>query len=230
MSWEKRNAEVGIEVAIAHSDSDVMAARRFQASRYLAVGHVDSLNSDGTIDDEFVEASTYNVARDREGRIVGVSRFIRRTELGLPVLNNFDLDDGWAERLSADGVEPYEVSALATDPSHDHYQIAALLYRQSIRLLEGEPQRVHVLAVMDRKLFAVLRRVMKFPFEKIGPERHYMGDLTFPTYGYMPDALQSVVDLREDTARFFADRDDLDEIGQLIIDLRTGAPAIDPTR
>lgn len=222
------DSNIAVTVEVADTPESIMEARRFQAERYLQVGFVDSVRADGVIEDEWVETSTYHVARGQDGQILGVCRFVRSSQNGLPMFEHFDVDSQWDELIWANRETTYEMGALAADPSKADMSVGALLYRQTVRQFRVHPGQVHLLAALDSKLLKAMRRFMHFPFEQIGEPRMLVGGESTPVYLYLPSALEEQITHAPDAARFFSGFDQLELLEEEIIDLRSKYPRLEP--
>lgn len=218
-----------IAVSVASTPSEIHEARKFQASRYLDAGYISARPPGGVIEDEWVVASTYHVARDVAGDVVGVCRFVGPSELGLPMLRHFNLDSSWSRVIGAAAATTYEMGALAADPNQPKFAVAAALYRQAVRQFRVCPGQVHLLAALDARLFRAMRRFMHFPFEQVGDPKFFLGSETVPAYLYLPAALERQVAMAPRAARFFSGFEAIDLVEEEIIDLRATYPELRPS-
>ena len=103
---------------ITPSDPEFAEARRLHAQCYVATGYVEpeSLDSNGWIDDLWVDVSDYFAAIDTEtGEVVGTARMIRPSVRGFPAFLETGVDPEAIEMFgSIDPNQCVEISALAT--------------------------------------------------------------------------------------------------------------------
>lgn len=178
------NTAPEFDVEVLVRQSDVLAARRLQALRYIDAGFVDDVGLDGAIDDPWVASSTYFGAVNALGEILGVSRLIPWDDWsGLPVFNEFEIDLEELKRFRALGSETaVEVSALAVTrgPGSRGGRVAAALYRAMSQYSLLVDHRVNWYAALDSRVLKQLVRTHGFNFRPMGPARLYLGSLTVP--------------------------------------------------
>lgn len=173
-----------VTVRLLDDATELLAARRLHASRYLDAGYVDRLDAGGVIDDPYVEASDYFGALSADGEVLGVARLIPAARNGLPVRDEFELHD--EGRAALDAVPPErvaEVSALAVARGCGAFtggEVSKSLYRamyQYSLILAGY---THWVAAIDVRVARHLVRSHGFLFEGIGASRRYLGSETAP--------------------------------------------------
>lgn len=169
---------------IAETPQELHEAMRLHHDVYLNKRFIESPYPKGIIDDQYAPHSDYIVAiyfpkeeDSDKGKIVGVMRMIRYSEVGLPALNNFEIFPYFEERLrEAELEKTVELSALAV---RGQFNVAKGLYRFAIQYsdLMGD---INWIAVLDERLAKAYIRRFKFFFEKMGEPKFYMGDITIP--------------------------------------------------
>lgn len=217
-----------ISVDLAVTDQELHEARLFQAARYLDVGFVESVSDTGVIDDEWVAVSEYHVARDDEGEIAGVCRFVHPSDRGLPMRRIFDIEPEWSSALDEHADVVFEMGALAVDPAKSNLAVAAMLYRQTVRQYRVHPGHVHLVAALDSRVLRAMRATMHFPFQTIGESKMLMGGKSVPVYLYLPGALAKQVVNAPEAGLFFTGFDTIDLVEREALDLRSKYPEITP--
>ncbi|MEM9466934.1 MAG: hypothetical protein AAGA90_16295, partial [Actinomycetota bacterium] len=157
--------------------------------------------------------------------IVGTARVIRPSVRGFPA---FEFFTPTAEALKTfadlDPNRCSEISALATPRSGlQNMAISAAIYgfvwREAV-----EHERAYMLAIMDDRLFRILRRWFHFPFEAIGETRHWMGARTTPAAMYIPRTITELSSDHPDALRFFSGDISFSELDRVALDIRSDVP------
>ena len=217
----------GLVVREPQSAAELLAARRLHAECYVDAGYVDESSLvDGLIEDAWVPFSTYAIAIDTEAdEIVGTARVIRPSVRGFPA---FEFFTPTAEALEIfadlDPSRCSEISALATPRSGlQNMAISAAIYgfvwREAV-----ENKRAYMLAIMDDRLFRILRRWFHFPFEAIGESRYWMGARTTPAAMYIPRTIHELSTDHPDALQFFSGDISFSELDEVALDVRTQVP------
>lgn len=217
----------GLVVREPESAAELLAARQLHARCYVDTGYVEEADLvDGLIEDPWVPFSTYAIAIDSEaGDIVGTARVIRPSVRGFPAFEFFTPTDEALETFA--GLDPNrcsEISALATPRSGlQNMAISAAIYgfvwREAV-----EHERAYMLAIMDDRLFRILRRWFHFPFEAIGHSRHWMGARTTPAAMYIPRTIAELKSGHPDALKFFSGEISFTELDRVAVDLREEVP------
>ena len=214
----------GLIVREAATTSELLAARRLHAQCYVESGYVEAAELvHGLIEDPWVPFSTYVVAIDAdEDEIVGTARIIRPSVRGFPAFEFFTpTDDALEIFADLDPNRCSEISALATPRSgFQNMAISAAIYgfvwREAV-----ENERAYMLAIMDDRLFRILRRWFHFPFEAIGEPRHWMGARTTPAAMYIPRTITELGTDHPDMLAYFSGDLMFSELDQVSIDIRS---------
>lgn len=217
----------GLTVREPTSASELLAARRLHARCYVDAGYVDADELvGGMIEDPWVPFSTYVAAVDTEAdEIVGTARIIRPSVRGFPAFEFFTPTEDAIEIFAElDPNRCSEISALATPRSGlQNMAISAAIYgfvwREAVM-----NERAYMLAIMDDRLFRILRRWFHFPFEAIGEPRHWMGARTTPAAMYIPRTINELSSDHPDLLQFFSGDISFAELDQVSIDIRSGIP------
>lgn len=222
-----------VEVRSVAGMSELAAARRFQAQRYLEAQYVTTqdISADGVVDDPWVPFSDYFTAHDVDGEMLGTCRMIRPSPLGLQTFAKATLYPETVQKFSAvPAWACVEISALAT--SRKRARTSTALYVNVWR--EAVLRRhVYMFAFMDSRVVKVLRGMFASPFEQIGPTLQFMGSETVPVVMHIPTSILVYTERRPDLYNLLEDAlDGRGRIDQYVIDLRDeafGAPEIDLT-
>lgn len=191
----------------AAGHEEILAARRLHHDVYLQHGFIKQTQPEGVIDDEFLPQSTFVVALDAAGAVVGVCRQIGPTRGGdLPVTKHFEIEPGPRSFLAEHVDECVEIGSLAVESTrraHHRHEISAGLYRfmwqDAMRgRATGRSRIRYWLAAIDQGVLRLFRDRFKFNFVDIGTPRPYMGSLTVPV----------VLDIVDEY--FFMEREDPD--------------------
>lgn len=156
---------------------EILKARNFLFNRYVEVGYLSENQKDVIQKDKFNRYSKYFIAKEQD-KIVGVIRIINNSELGLPVINNFDIKNKVSRRLYKEGERVVEIGSLAALPGQ---KIAKGLYRMVISYCIKN-KKITV-ACIDENLFNRLK-IKYWPLSlfliRIGGTKYYLGSLTVP--------------------------------------------------
>ena len=164
---------------------EIEMARSFQHDCYLRAKFISESSPTGMIEDEYVENSTYLIAVKFEGtglnqqepEIVGTIRQIQKTQIGVPTLNCFDIDEQQKQRFS--GIPDKEIVEISSLSAHPQNNVGKGLYRfawQRSKLLKHSIW----LAAVDERLYKVFKRKLFFEFRTIGSSGFYQGSITVP--------------------------------------------------
>ncbi len=217
----------GLDVREPTSAAEVLSARRLHARCYIDEGYVKTDHLvNGLIEDPWVPFSSYVIAVDTEDdKIVGTARIIKPSVRGFPAFEFFPMLES-AKRIfhNLDPNRCSEISALATPRNGlQNMAISAAIYghvwRESV-----ENHRAYMLAVLDERLFRILRRWFQFPFEQIGEARDYMGARTMPTAMYIPRTVEVLTAQNPDALRFFSGDISFAELDEVALDIRGVVP------
>ena len=215
----------GLETRAVANDVEFARARRLHAQCFIDAGFVSTSDLDefGFIDDQWVPYSDYFISVDTDNdEVVGTCRIIRPSVRGLPVFQYFESDALAGEIFHV--IDPnycVEISSLATPREGlQNMAISAELYgivwRESV-----QGGRAYMMAIMDSRLLRIMRRWFHFPFEPIGPSRHYMGDETTPVAMYVPRTIEHLQAVNPDSLRFFSGDIPFSALNDVAIDLRS---------
>lgn len=219
----------GLSIRPVDNSQELLAARRLHSQCFVEEGFISSaeLGADGLIHDDWVPFSDYFIAVDEQaGQIVGTCRLIRPSVRGFPAFQHFDVrDDAMEIFADIDTNRCAEISALATlRNGMQHMAISGALYgavwRRAI-----ETRRAYLLAIVDDRMLMFARRFLEIPMLQIGESREFMGARTTPTAIYVPRAAESMA---PDNLRFFSGDIPFSELDEVVIDLRSTVPEIQP--
>ncbi|MEM9201139.1 MAG: hypothetical protein AAGC53_05750 [Actinomycetota bacterium] len=219
----------GLEIQRVTPESPLYSeARRLHAECYLDAGYVspEDIRDDGWIHDIWVPVSQYFAAVDSStDEVVGTCRAIRPSVRGLPAFLETPID---AEAIEIFGeIDPnrcFEISAFATRRiGLQNMAISAALYSAVMQLALAE-DRAYLIALMDNRFLRIMRRWFQFPFESIGNASMYMGSTSTPVAMYVPRVVELYRDELPDSLAFFCGDISLQDLDDLIIDLRDRVP------
>jgi hypothetical protein len=164
---------------------EIEMARKFHHDCFLRSGFISESSPTQMIEDQYVEKSTYLIAlkvKDRgssqdEAEIVGVIRQIQQSPMGVPTLNNFEIDSKYKKELSC--IPDQEIVEIGSLSSHPQHNVGKGLYRfawQRSKLLKHSIW----LAAIDERLYRVFKAKLFFEFVTIGRPDLYQGSITVP--------------------------------------------------
>lgn len=111
----------------------------------------------------------------------GTIRLILDSELGLPVLNDFELNEA-GKKIVAGSQQKMESTLLTLSREfQDNGHNAALHLMRAFYQYCAKNNLPGAFMAADRRLKLLLQR-LGFVLEQIGPEKMYEGSLTFPLY------------------------------------------------
>lgn len=160
------------------SGEDEIKAREFLAQRYGEVNFISKSEARKPYYDEYIDHSVYFVAKIL-GEVVGVIRVVENSKVGLPILNDFKLDNNFINKISVDKKKRLvEIGNLAAVPKQN---IARGLYIIVIKYCIKN--KLIPLARIDKDLLNKLRKkywLLKPFIKEIGKTKRYPGEICVP--------------------------------------------------
>lgn len=185
---------------------DIAAVRRFQGRSYLRNGIVTSLTCEGYVDDPYADRAIYFAATNSYDQILGCSRLIPMTPLGLPTLGAHQIFDEYRSFLGGQPAHQIgEVSALAVAGSvTQRFEVSSWLYREMFHYCVRHDVMMNVVASVGEPLLRILSRLLGLPTQIVGEVREqYLGCDRTPISFDVANFLNGMTNPR--SREFFAD-------------------------
>lgn len=167
-----------INYKVANGD-EIREARSFVSAKYYQAGYLSNIQSKKPYSDKYVKHSTYIIAEDHE-KIVGVIRVVSNSGIGLPVINQFNIDESFISRISR--IEKGKIVEVGNLACEKGTGVALSLYKKALTHSFVMGHRYWVAGV-DKDFLAGLRkkyRVITLIYKVIGKPKFYIGSETVP--------------------------------------------------
>jgi hypothetical protein len=154
-------------------------ARRYVSKKFCEAGFLPKEEYGKPFSDKYISNSTYIIASEKDS-ICGVIRLVEKSKIGLPVINNFKIDDNFKIKINKTSNDKIvEVGNLAAESKKG---IALGLYKKALKFSFKSGHRYWLAGIDANFLNGLTRKykITKLVFREIGAPRHYIGSKTIP--------------------------------------------------